>query len=230
MSFIDLIFPKLCLGCNLPGAYLCPRCQKKLNRLDRDRCFYCNKSSLYGLTHPLCLKKFNIDGVVSFYFYNNLLKKILKNIKYRLAKDIGRDFFKTVNFKDYNILAFYNKLSPPIFFQPIPLTKRKLRERGFNQALFVTNFIKKYVDLPIGNFLIKIKETKSQAELKTKMERYQNLRGAFKINHPITADLKNTRVVLVDDVITSGSTIKEAAAVLKKAGCIKVYALTLARG
>ena len=230
MAFIDLIFPRFCLGCGLPGTYCCPRCQTKLVPVKRTQCFYCKKDSLYGLTHPLCLKKLNIDGVDSFFFYNDFLKKIIKNLKYRLATDIGKEFFQIIKPEIINKLSFYKKLSPPLYFQPIPLSQKKLRERGFNQAFLLTKFLQKFLDIPIVDLLVKAKETKNQAELKSKKDRYNNLRGAFEINQKDQIMIRKSRIILVDDVITTGSTIREAAKILKKYLPLKVYALTLARG
>ncbi|MBI5127277.1 ComF family protein [Candidatus Roizmanbacteria bacterium] len=231
MSFVDLFFPKFCVGCSLPGTYFCPRCRNDLWTVDHPICFYCKKASLNGLTHPICLNKFNIDGVASIFHYNRILKKVIKNIKYRLATETGREFFKAIKPETIRNLAFYNKLANPIYFQPIPLTEKKIRERGFNQALFLTKFFQKFVKLPLVDFLIRVKETKNQAELKTKKERYQNLRGAFKINPRSQIDLiPKSRIILVDDVVTSGSTVREAAKTLKKAGAEKVYVLALAKG
>ena len=233
MSLVDLLFPKFCLNCSLPGAYLCPRCQNELRYFNRDRCFVCQKASLYGLTHPSCLKKFNIDEVCFLFYYNTLLKKIIKNIKYRLATEIWKEITKIIKPVAIERLAFYKKLSGKVYFQPIPLSLKKIRSRGFNQALLVTKFFKNFLNLPITDFLIRIKDTKAQAELKTKKERYNNLRGAFKMNpaqrgHPEL--VSGSRIILVDDVVTTGSTVKEAAKVLKKAGAEKVYVLALAKG
>ncbi len=231
MSFIDLFFPKFCLGCSLPGTYFCPSCRNELWTMDHPTCFYCKKASLNGLTHPVCLNKFNIDGVTSLFYYNRILKKIIKNIKYRLATETGGEFLKAIKPETVKKLAFYKRLAGSVYFQPIPLTQKKIRERGFNQALFLTRFFQHFVRVPLADFLIRVKETKNQAELKTKKDRYQNLRGAFQINplgHP--EFISGSRIILVDDVVTSGSTVREAAKILKNDGAGKVYVLTLARG
>lgn len=231
MSFVDLIFPKFCLNCHFPGAYICLKCQKYLWHPKYSRCFFCHKASLFGLTHQGCLKKFNIDSVNFIYYYNNVLKKIIKATKYRLATQVWKEFTHIINPDLFSGLAFYKKLSGKIYFQPIPLSAKKLKERGFNQALLVTRFFQKFFKFPIADFLVRTKETKSQAELKTRKERYNNLRGAFKINLFSHSEfIKESRIILIDDVITTGSTVKEAAKVLKKAGAKKVYVLALAKG
>lgn len=230
MSFVDLLFPKFCLSCHLPGTYLCPRCQKNLKYIDNNRCFFCKKTSLYNLTHPSCLNKFNIEGVGFIFYYNPLLKRLIKNIKYRLATDIWEELSKGIYPEVTKRLAFYNKLIGKMFLQPIPLSTERLRSRGFNQALLITRFFQKFINLPIADFLIRIKNTSSQADLKSRKLRYQNMRGAFRIRKTALKEMTGANIILVDDVVTTGSTVKEAARILKKSGAGKIYVLALAKG
>jgi len=230
MFFTDLLFPKHCLGCSILGAYICPKCQRQLHYLDRNTCFYCKKASLYSLTHPICLKNFNITGLTAIFSYNNLLKKIIKNIKYRLVTEAWKDLTRIIEPEAVRQIGFYKRISKDFFLQPIPLSKRKIRERGFNQAFLITRFFQAFLDFPISDFLIRVKETLPQAELKTKKDRYNNLRGAFKINPVNKSKVIGSKIILVDDVVTTGSTVREAAKVLKKAGAAKVYVLALAKG
>lgn len=230
MFFKDLLFPKHCLGCGILGAYICPKCQKLFRYLDRGTCFYCKKASLYNLTHPICLKNFNIDGVTAIFYYNNLLKKIIKSIKYRLVIEAWKDLTRTIEPEAVRQISFYKRISKGFFLQPIPLCKRKIRERGFNQAFLITKFFQAFLDFPISDFLVRVKETLPQAELKTKKDRYNNLRGAFKIDPKGHPAVTGSDIILVDDVVTTGSTVREAARVLKKAGAVKIYVLALAKG
>lgn len=230
MFLVDLLLPKFCLNCRLPGSYICHNCQKYLSPAKHDRCFFCKKSSLYGLTHQNCLKKFNIDGVGFLFYYNGFLKKIIKNTKYRLATQVWRELTTVINPEIIGGLDFYKRLTGKIFFQPIPLSKNKLRDRGFNQAFLITKFFRRFFKYPIADFLVRVKETKPQAELKTKKDRYNNLRGAFKIKPDQFKLISGSRVILVDDVITSGSTVREAAKTLRLSGADKIYVLALAKG
>lgn len=230
MSFADLLFPKFCFNCHLPGTYLCPRCQKDLNYVNSSYCFYCKKDSLYNLTHPSCLKKFNIEGVSFIFYYNSLLKRLIKNIKYRLASDIWQELSKGIYPETTKRLAFYNKLTGKVYLQPVPLSIEKLRSRGFNQAFLITSFFQKIINFPIADFLIRIKNTNPQADLKSRKERYQNLRGAFRIRKTSFKEIVGAKIILIDDVVTTGTTVKEAAKALKKAGAEKIYVLALAKG
>jgi competence protein ComFC len=170
----------------------------------------------------------NIDGLLTLYHYNPILKKIIKNIKYRLATEIWKEFYPIIKPELVERLGFYNKLSSDFIIQPIPLSKNKYNERGFNQAKIISVFFQRFIHFPIVNLLMRKKETQSQAQTRSRLERYQNLRGAFQLidKHFVTSN----KIILVDDVVTSGSTVKEAAKALKEAGAKKVYVLALAKG
>ncbi|MEK7109701.1 MAG: double zinc ribbon domain-containing protein [Patescibacteria group bacterium] len=233
MFLIDLLFPKFCLGCGYVGVYLCQSCQNKLKPIESDTCLYCKKPSLFGLTHPNCINKLYVDGLVTIYHYNPILKKIIKNIKYRLAVQVWEDFYKIIEPQVITKLGFYKKLSSDFVIQPIPLSQIKYNERGFNQAKIISNFFQKFLHFPIVDLLVRKKEVSSQAQIKSKRARYLNTRGAFVINdkcRDVINHVSTTNIILIDDVITSGSTVKEAVKVLKRAGVKKVYVLALAKG
>ncbi len=227
MFLKDILFPKFCLGCGYIGLYICPRCQKKLVYREKDTCLYCQKMSLFGLTHPLCQKRGRIDGLMSLFYYNDFLKKIIKNIKYRLATEVWQELGVIVEPTRLNKLFFY-KNKKNFYFQPIPLHPKRLRERGFNQAFLVRQFFGQFLAYPQANFLERKKETLAQAQLKSSRQRYFNVLGAYAVLNKDKLPGKN--LILVDDVVTTGSTLKEAARILKDQGAEKVYALTLAKG
>ena len=227
MFLKDLLFPKFCLGCGFLGAYICLNCQKKLNYIKSDFCLYCGKSSLYGFTHPGCRRDFGLDGFMSIFYYNNLLKKIIKSIKYRLAVEVWRELCLVIDPDKLEKIGFYKNSQRKFFLQPVPLHPGRLAARGFNQAKIITQFFNQFLQFPINDDLIRKKDTFSQAQLKSNQERYKNVRGAFAVASPAAAD-KN--FILIDDVITTGATLKQAAGTLKRAGAGRVYAMTLAKG
>jgi len=228
MTLIDLLFPKFCLGCSHIGSYICNRCFKKLKVIDKPTCLYCHKQSYLGLTHPRCSKKLSIDGVLSIYYYDNLLKKIIKNIKYRLATVVWDEFWKSIPESNIDRLFAYKKIFHEAFIQVVPLSQSKYKLRGFNQAAMITKYFNKVLNFPIINVLKRSHEALAQAQIKSKKTRQKNIRNVFLTVNKI--DIKNKTIILVDDVITTGATLKEASRVLKKAGANKVYALTLAKG
>ncbi|OGK24079.1 hypothetical protein A3C25_05200 [Candidatus Roizmanbacteria bacterium RIFCSPHIGHO2_02_FULL_38_11] len=228
MFLKDLLFPKFCLGCGFLGAYICSNCQKKLSYISKDVCLYCGKASLWGLTHPGCRRNHGVDGLVSIFYYNNLLKKVIKSIKYRLALDVWEELCLVIEPDKLNKIAAYKKLNFAKFFlQPIPLHTSRLRSRGFNQAKIIASFFSQLLQRPVTEYLLRKKSTFSQAQLKNNKDRYINMRGAFEV---LTREVDDKNFILVDDVITTGSTLKEAAWTLKRAGASRVVALTLAKG
>lgn len=231
MFLKDILFPKFCFGCNFPGVYICKNCQKNLQYIKIQKCFYCKKPSIYSLTHENCLKKFNIDQINSVFYYNDFLKKIIKNIKYRFVKEAFAELTKIINPSKILSLEFYKNINEELFIQPIPLHKNKLKQRGFNQAYLIALYLKSFFNFSIVDFLERVKETKNQAEIKEKKERYLNIKGAFKLKKDIDKNLlKNKRIILIDDVATTGYTLLEASKTLKKYGAFKVYGFTLAQG
>lgn len=228
MKFLkDLLFPKTCAGCGAIGSFVCERCRSKLLVLEKQRCFYCKSPSLYGFTHPGCKKQFGVDGTISIYIYSPFLKKLLKTAKYRLAKEA---LYELLNLSTVPTgLLLYSTRSPflELPLQPVPLHVSRLRTRGFNQGEILCRFLKSLrTSVQILDILDRQRNTPAQAQLKTRARRYMNMSSAFKIKKAkIPKEL-----LLVDDVITSGSTIRSATETLKRAGVEKVIAFSLARG
>lgn len=230
MCFKELFYPKFCLDCGMIGSYVCLNCRKKLVYIDKDRCHYCQKPSPYGLTHGRCQKKNGIDGFIAIFHYNNLLKKIVKNFKYRLVVSVWKELSLSIEPEKLLKINFYKKLTleKKIFLQPIPLHPRKIKERGFNQAVIISKFFQQFLRLPIKDNLIRIRETKPQAQIQEIKKRRVNVKNAFKVRN--REEIKDNAIILVDDLLTSGRTAEEATTVLKKAGAKTVFVLTLAKG
>ncbi len=109
----------------------------------------------------------------------------------------------------------------------VPLHRRRLAKRGFNQSLFLAKYAARTLDIPLNlDGLARIRYTRPQVELSS-AEREENVKGAFAVARP--EEFRDKRVLLVDDVYTTGATVRECAKVLKKAGAEKVYVLTVAR-
>jgi ComF family protein len=223
MGILDLVFPKTCLGCGKEGSYICSDCIAKLNYA-RPICAYCYKPSVDGLTHARCRKVFGLDGLVSIWEYEGIIRKAILSFKYKYATEIGKEF------QDYISVRLKNVVLPRVeCLVPIPIHRHKENVRGFNQSVLVGQEIAEEMGWNFeSGLLIKKKRTVSQTELSGEKRRL-NLRGAFAISQLNSAFKIPDSIVLFDDVFTTGSTIKEAARVLKKAGVSKVWGLTIAR-
>jgi ComF family protein len=114
---------------------------------------------------------------------------------------------------------------------PVPITKTRKRDRGYNQSEILAKNLAKKFNLRVINCLARVKETKSQVGL-NKKERSENIKDAFALNSKLIiqgSELENATILLVDDVLTSGATMNEAAKILKRAGVKSVWALAFAK-
>jgi len=225
MTIFDLLFPRRCFGCGYLGSYICPKCIKKLSLIDVQGCFYCKKKGLYGLTHPSCKRNNGIDGQITLFHYNNTLKKIIKGIKYSFIIAANRDLHYLIGRHGGESTLFYKK-KPRLYIQPIPLSPEKEKNRGFNQADLIASSLSVLLEKPKLSLLGK-KKTIPQAQLGDKRKRQNNIRGAFFAKKSLRFPKE---ILLVDDVITTGSTIREATKALKQNGVEKVYVFSVAKG
>lgn len=166
----------------------------------------------------------NFTKAYSACLYDGVLKELIHSFKFdgniRLAKGLSV------------ILTAFIKLNPDItkdidIVTFVPLNRNRLREREFNQSAVLASHTFKAIGMAIVDALDKIRPTKQQNEL-SRDERLVNLSGAFKVKRRVTIDAK--RILLIDDVMTTGATLDECAGALKNGGAIEVRCLTLARG
>jgi len=197
---LDLILPKFCFGCKKEGTYLCEDCLATIEIFKEH-------------------KKFNhkiLDDLFAATDYNHpILKKMIFSFKYEpFAKELAKDL---VNLLKIHFLLLNKRVDFSDFlFLPIPLSKRRLKWRGFNHAKEIAKELSEFFGAKVlEDVLIKTKETKPQVSLLEK-ERKENLKGVFKVKNP--ALIFDRKIVLVDDVFTTGTTLSEAGKVLKEAG------------
>ena len=233
MNFIlDLFFPKKCVGCKKEGSYFCKNCIADILQTDLI-CPQCGNLSIGGLTHPGCERSFGLDGLWSLGIYKGSLKKAIQKLKYEPA--LVRDFAPVLA----DIIVYYwKKYSPHLFdlvrknknqwvVVPVPLFWFRENKRGFNQSKLLGQILSKKLGLDYCDALKRIRYTRSQVKLKGQ-QRKKNIKDAFAISSNYDLGTMNY-VLLIDDVWTTGSTMRECAKVLKKAGATKVWAMTLAR-
>lgn len=228
---LNTIYPQFCLNCNKEGSVICTDCLSLIEISEYTFCPFCNipqRVSRKGTCNSHQNKSLN--GLFSACEYNQpILKKLIYNFKYSLL-------LKTLSpYLAYLIIAhFVTSKNQQIFnsgentiFVPMPIHKSKKRTRGFNQSELIARDLSSVLNIPTEtNILIKTKKTQSQTKL-TKEERLQNVKNAFKATN---SELINQKIIfLVDDVFTTGSTMKEAARVLKKSGALQVWGITVAR-
>jgi competence protein ComFC len=212
------------------GSYICPNCFTYIKFHEAGICIVCQRQAIGGLTHPVCQNKYTPDGVFSSLVYTGVVKKLVYKFKYNpnltdLKTTLTDLFYEGLIQKE----AFYKVNTQYSVLVPIPLFKGKLRKRGYNQSEILAKSLIGKLGLKVLNCLERVRDTKTQVGLK-KEERETNIKGAFRIHNSKFKVQDFSQVFLVDDVMTSGATLKEAAKVLKKAGVGKVYCITLAHG
>lgn len=221
---LDTLFPIRCLRCGDESAFVCAKCLPMLTRLQHQYCIVCQKPSIMGFTHPGCQTPHAADGLISVLNYHDeTVADIIIKGKYKFLPGVYQELGK---FLADQIKVGYPLLATGYQLVPLPLHKRRLRWRGFNQTDILCRAIGAELNLPIASVLVRCKNTKTQKDLKRE-QRIKNVRDAFALNPQFA--IRNKQFLLIDDVTTTGATLLEAAQILKRNGASKVWCLTVAR-
>ncbi|MBP9759245.1 ComF family protein [Candidatus Dojkabacteria bacterium] len=230
----DIFFPKQCINCDKYGSYLCNRCRKThLQFYSENICHVCRKETILSkiLVHRSCSHNTLLNEVIPCLRYNHLTQQIIEEIKYQynfsfvsLIIDLMLEVLDISKFRDS-------------IFVPIPLHKSKFNKRGFNQAeLIAKSLVGKLkgwkVEVEVLNLVSRTKNTKTQVGM-SKVERLSNLDSAFSLNQKYMEKierLKSKRIWLIDDVMTTGTTLEQCAGVLQSLGFKDIRAVVFARG
>ena len=227
---LDILFPKKCVGCRKTGSYFCNFCISNILQADLV-CPRCERLAVGGQTHPVCKRKFGLDGLWSLGVYQDSLKIAIQKLKYKRVEELA------VVLADIT-LEYWARYQPFLLDQikknngegwiitGVPLYWWRENSRGFNQSSLFGTLLAEKLGLKYCEALKRVKYTRSQVKLKGK-QRHQNIKNAFQINSNYELKTMNY-VLLIDDVWTTGSTLKECCYILKRAGAKKVWALTLA--
>lgn len=209
-ALIDFFFPAHCIICNheIKDGLICDECLDLVTEIGPPLCPNCGRPIKKDKKCRRC-KDQNLDRIRAWAYYLPPVDQMVHEFKYRekrsLAKFLGRRVAPVLrsdpNYEDINLIV------------PIPLHRKKERGRGFNQSELLAKEIGKELGLPVDNALIRVVNNPSQTGL-TEKERRDNVQGIFRLNR----DLDDLKILLVDDVMTTGSTIDEGARVLKEGG------------
>jgi len=225
MSILDLIYPKKCLECKENGHYLCTKCIKKV-RSSYPTCPNCNKYSFWGKTHKNCKKKYDLDELISLWKYEGVVRKGILVLKYKFVSDVTKELSDLITKEIKKRKIIFGKDTIII---PVPLHKNRHFFRGFNQSEEIVKKVSQKLGLKfMPDLVVRTKNTSFQTSL-TKNERLKNIKNAFKFNCHYKIKNKDKKVIIFDDVWTTGATVKEIARVLKKKGISKVSALTITK-
>src|SRR3989344_2373899 len=237
MGFLDLLFPKICIGCKKSGSYFCSQCEKQAKLHFPQVCPVCERNSIDGLTHVRCKKGFVPNGLISLWDYQGVPKKAIGKLKYKFVRSIASELVIPL-VKQLKEAQRVNLDTPEwnrgkFTIVPIPLYWMRENWRGFNQSEELARLLAEKMSSEGGSAsgggweVVKLLERKakgrSQVGLKEK-ERKENIEGVFKVSNSVMC-LPSNPIILFDDVWTTGSTMLEATRVLKKAGVKKVWCL-----
>lgn len=223
-SVLSLIYPSecpVCKGASDTFRYspICNACWEGIKRYNGPACKVCAAPlvSEYSSVCGECLnKKPHFSAVMNFGLYSGTLREVIHLFKFsglrRLAGPLG-EFLSELPIPETDGIV------------PVPLSKKSLRARGFNQTLLLARALAKRMELPVlMDVLLKRKETPPQIGLGA-VERAANIRKAFEAD----GSIKSKRLILLDDVMTTGATARECAKTLVRAGAEEVVVVTLAR-
>ncbi|MCL4499507.1 MAG: ComF family protein [Chloroflexi bacterium] len=223
-GLLDLIYPPFCLVCAKPGEEaLCAKCVEKIDLVGRVYCHTCGTPCEDYECAECHSRVFAFEYARSAGIFEGVLRDAIHRLKYDSRLTLADPLAELM------VRCFPDTLLPGKIdiVIPIPIHRSRLPERGFNQARELAVRFGKRVRLPVmTDVLVKTKKTRHQVEL-ARDERGINLEGVFAVTN---ADkVVGKRVLLIDDVFTTGSTLHEAATSLREAGAKAVYAYTLAR-
>lgn len=207
---LDIIYyeEKKCIICgNKSNNFLCSTCYNKITR-----CYTKNSINIQD----------NVIEVYSSMYYSDIVRSIVLKLKYnrnfRCGDILSKFMVETINFYgiEYDVLTY------------VPMTKKALKKRGYNQSRYLAKKVGEKQGKRVMSLLVKTRDTNDQIGLSNK-QRYNNLKGSFGANN-ITQSIKNKRILLIDDVYTSGATTYYCALELIKKGVRNITILTAAKG
>ena len=219
---LDFLFPRFCVGCGKEGDFICGSCQASLMRIEPPVCPKCGKPQINEMLCVSCVNwEADIDAIRSPFRFEDVIRKAIHEFKYRNLRAIASELAKLLD--DYII----ENPIPCEVLVPVPLHGKKLKERGYNQSAMLAKELSRLTGLPVNDScLIRSCYNVPQAKTRNVEERRQNVIGIFKCT---SEDLCGKKVLLIDDVTTSGATLNACALALKTAGAMSVWGLTLAR-
>ncbi|MGI8820189.1 MAG: ComF family protein [Chthoniobacterales bacterium] len=230
-SLIALLYPAFCAVCDVPIAqdvYLCGSCAKNAPRIKPPFCARCSQPFSGAITEVFscanCTERvLHFEAAVAAFRSRGVVREVIHKFKYgkeiHLRYPVADWLLETLD--DPRLVG--RRIDLVI---PVPLHPARQRDRGFNQAQLLAQIMSRRTGLPMKPVLERIRYTTTQTMF-DRSERIENLRDAFRLRKK--ADVRGLRVLLIDDVLTTGSTLSECARVLKAGGAISVYAATAAR-
>lgn len=228
---LDFLYPPHCTVCRAPaevGRHLCPPCLSDAPKVNEPFCEVCSTPFEGAITGtmicPACREEPRaFDFAATAYRSQGVVRECIHRFKYdnhfHLRHPLARWLGESLG--DRRLSG-----TPWKALVPVPLHPLRERERGFNQSAILARLLARESGLAVAPLLARTRPTRSQTRL-GKVDRSENLRNAFELRH--TMDVRDHHFLLIDDVLTTGTTVNACARVLKRAGAASVGVLTVAR-
>ncbi len=207
---LNFLFPPVCSVCGkVDKNWLCPNCQKRVERLE--------KACVVEIEH----KKY--EKLLYIFQYESLVRKLILRYKFSSQAYLNHFFAQMIakNVENRKLLQQYDIIIP------VPMHQKKMQKRGYNQTELVTNELSRILKIPAKNdILLKVFNTVTQSKLGGKA-RQSNIQHAFFVKKDI--EVEGKKIILLDDIYTTGATSQECSRVLKEAGAAEILVVVLAK-
>jgi ComF family protein len=218
---LDLLFPPWCISCGREGNYICDSCRQLLPVITPPVCPRCGRPQSHGVLCPGCVDwQAEIDGIRSPFLFDGVIRQAIHEFKYRNLRALAPSLAEFL----YGFIL--ENPVPAEVLVPVPIHRKRWRERGYNQSALLARELGRLSGLTVvENCLVRHSYAPPQARSASVIERQKNVTDAFTC---LDQRLQGKRVLLIDDVSTSGATLNTCARALKTAGTASVWGLTLA--
>ena len=214
------MLPRRCASCGRNGSFLCAPCEASLSLLERPYCLLCARPGVGRLCERCASSQPSFDGVRAVCLFDGAARDLVHRLKYDNFRAVAPDMAR--------LLA--DLLNPGrmegVIIAPVPLHPRRERVRGYNQSELLAREVGRETGLAVRPGIVRrVRNTPPQVSIENYEERRSNIEGSF----ACPAGLDGESVLLIDDVVTTGSTMSACAAALKAAGARSVWGLAFAR-
>ena len=219
---LDILFPIRCLDCGAPGRFFCPTCVERMPKLEEPFCEICADPGTEGICGWCLDREPEIDGIQAPYLYmrSSPIHKAIAMLKYRGISALAPELAE--------LLSKFLQKSPSTFDCIVPVVSHpsRIRRRGYSQASLIASHLGERLDIPVfEDGLTRVLNAPSQLATRSREQRWDNVQDSFNSE----LDLSGLIVLLVDDLVTTGSTAAAAANALKSAGALSVFCIAVAR-